>query len=115
MAPPRWAIVGFAVVAAALVGLVAFVALAPDGGCAALIVTRADGAAGAIPLNETRIRDEAPQLAALLDRAATEGAASEGHTRTAMAMRAYLDEATSGRQDLVGWGGVALRVALRSC
>lgn len=115
MAPPRWAVAGAVVFAVALVAIVAMVALSPDGGCAALVVTREMGAPGAVPLNESRVRDEAPQLAALMDRAATEGGAREGHARTAMAMHAYLDEATGGRQDLVGWGGAALRVHLAGC
>jgi len=117
----RWALAG-AVVAVALLGLVlGVVALFSNASCAHLTVERVDASPRPTPegepvaLDEARVRSEAPQLAALLDRAVEDGRATTDHERTARAMSDYLDRATDGHGRLVAWRGVALRTLLAVC
>ena len=116
----RWALVGGMVTLAVLVGIVAFGTLLGNTACASLAASRPDErpaptpSAPPIALDEARVRQEAPQLATLLDRAVDEGHAEERHAGTARAMHAYL-KAAGAQGGFVEWRGVVLWTILSVC
>lgn len=116
----RWALVSGIVAGALLLAALGFVALLSNTSCASLTLERMeDGAASPtpptpVPLDEARVRNEAPALAKLLDRAVDEGRATEDHERYARAMYQYLQEQGATR-GAVEWRGVPLRVLLAVC
>ena len=111
----RWALVGGVVALVLLAGVLAFAVLLSNEGCARLGLARVDAAEGAVPLDEARVRAEAPQLAALLDRAVDEGEASEARERSARAMWTYLQERGASNGGTVAWRGVGLRATMMVC
>ena len=117
----RWALVGGLVAGTALAAILGVVALFANTGCAVLTLERMDAARGPTPerepvaLDEARVRNDAPTLAALLDRAVDEGRAVEDHEQTARAMDRYLQEATGGHRGPVAWRGEAVRVLMALC
>lgn len=109
----RWAIVGFVIAASLLVGIIVVVAVTAPRCGAFLLLTAVDEPATVV-LDEAKVRDEAPRVAALLDRALAEGEVLERDDRTARAAHAYLLGGQEGTA-VVEWRGEAVRVAMSTC